>query len=310
MVVPTPIPDLSIVIPYYKSWSTYSSFALRLSKFKAVEVGQVEVILVDNSGREGIPPRENAFRRVAVLPASRGRARAAGVSDARGRHVFLLDDSCEFDEAALEEIVRKCRDESPAVAQLRILHVTTAFPLNPTAPSIVTSPLMDLPFGSTIPSPLLNTAGLLIERTLLERVGGFRVDFRRAEDRELGLRLSLFYKSIPVWPLSVRKHVEIRGPFQTYGTLWLDQWCLTRARLIHLGAREALALGTRNARRIHWRRGLRYLLHPTKFPNQSAQLKVVLLTTLATLSAVILMFYTGRSKEGLSYSEKASARAP
>lgn len=115
--MPEACPKVSVVIPHLQGEETLSAClaSLRQSAFR-----DFDILLVDNGSADGSVPRAKArFPEIQVVSLNTNRGFAggcnAGIREARGEYVFLLNDDAEVTPEGLERLVRSA-DADPRIA--------------------------------------------------------------------------------------------------------------------------------------------------------------------------------------------------
>jgi len=188
VIVAVPPPAVSVVIPLHDK----RELVLRATaSVLAQGMRDFELIVVDDGSRDGggelvaglHDPRVRLIRTDHRGP---GAARNRGVRESRAGWVAFLDADDEWRPRFLEATLAAAH-ASPAT----ILVYTQFQPRDgPPADLWESGPIADY-YGARLKQEILATcSSVLVKREALERSGGFREDYRYAEDLELWLRLA------------------------------------------------------------------------------------------------------------------------
>ena len=178
-------PEISIVIPLWNEEGTILPTLASLAE----RIGSLsfELIIVDNGSddatdricREYISRNDTLrehSRIISVVPRNRGIARNAGAREARGRYVAFFDSGVAFGSNFFETLISPLRAGMQAV-QPSITYAGTSR-------------------GSTVlfnhlGFDFIDSKGVIYEREVFFKIGGFDYFLTRAEDIDLGWRFFL-----------------------------------------------------------------------------------------------------------------------
>jgi GT2 family glycosyltransferase len=188
-----PIVPVSVVIP------TYNRSAFTVLAVESVldqSVAPQEIIVVDDGSTDETPTALERFQGlIRYVRRSNGgiaRARNTGIGHARGRYVAFLDSDDLWAPRRLqrmvEELPRGRREGASAIATASHLCDADGRPTG----KVVGAGLSRLDTGDLLVrhKGRINGMGVLVERELVLRLGGFREELACSEDCDLLLRLS------------------------------------------------------------------------------------------------------------------------
>ncbi|HME90765.1 MAG TPA: glycosyltransferase family A protein [Myxococcaceae bacterium] len=190
--------ELSVVIPTY---NRRARLARVLDGFKgqSVDAGEFEVVLVDDGSTDGtsewLAAQRFPFRLHVVRQANGGpaAARNAGIRIAQGRILLFIDDDLVPNPDLIAEHLHMHRMES-GIAVIGPLESLPHYaqPWVAWEQAMVEAQYRAMKRGDWAPTfRQFWTANASVERERVLEVGGFDPAFLRAEDVELGVRLSL-----------------------------------------------------------------------------------------------------------------------
>ncbi|MDD1764949.1 MAG: glycosyltransferase family 2 protein [Methanomassiliicoccales archaeon] len=138
-------------------------------------------------------------------------ARNTGIHHSSGRYIAFLDDDDEWmpekTELQLEDLKKKGSRYKVSYCLREIFRDENKEVIRQSMPGWDGNHLEALLSGDYVPSPSL----VLLERECLEKVGVFREDLRRLEDREFLIRLAKYYDFACLNRALVRYHVHTGG---------------------------------------------------------------------------------------------------
>jgi glycosyltransferase involved in cell wall biosynthesis len=185
---------LSFVIPCHNSARTLEACLVSIQKAsRALEASQV--IVVDNASTDITAKiaREFGVEVVEAQPASRSRARNAGLAHCKHPWVAFVDSDVILDERWAVEMLLACEREGCAGGQGPITP-TPCYPVSLShfrrrAGELKTQKTFNALAAKSFESPLVNTAACLYRRVALEECGGFDPMLPRHEDIDLSKRI-------------------------------------------------------------------------------------------------------------------------
>jgi glycosyltransferase involved in cell wall biosynthesis len=193
----------SVLMPAYNAEATIASAIVSVLRQTRSDF---ELIIVDDGSTDAttsrIEPllRDSRIRLISQPNRGLAAARNAGIADARGKYISLLDSDDLWLPHYLESMdAALARDSGASVA-----YTDSAWILNDTAGKVrrvsrVGAIRHRAPSDGSQPGEFFRAllqrgnyifVGATIDRRALERVGAFRTDLRRVEDYELWLRIA------------------------------------------------------------------------------------------------------------------------
>lgn len=249
--------DLSVVIPTYNRRSRLSRVLDGL-KAQSVDPGVFEAVVVDDGSTDGTAEWLGAqafpFRLRVVRQANSGpaAARNAGIRVAQGRIVLFIDDDLVPNPDLIAEHLRLHRTES-GIAVIGPLESLPRYaqPWVTWEQAMVEAQYRAMKRGDWAPTfRQFWTANASVERERVLEVGGFDPAFLRAEDVELGVRLSLRGVRFRFNPAASGMHHAERS-LKSWASVHRAYGRLEFSIFRNLGEETAISLLAANWRGLH-----------------------------------------------------------